>query len=64
MTQNSVLGQEGVILGKTHFQIPGSDKLIPFSREAIEKDQRHREALLAMSDEILRQVKQDAPQAV
>ena len=63
MTQNSASVQEEIILGKTHFQIPGNDKLIPFSREAIEKDQRHREALMAMSDEILGQVKQDAPQA-
>ena len=54
---------EEVVLGKTHFRIPGNDELIAFSSDAIEKDQRHREALMAMSAEILRQVNQ-GPTAV
>ena len=49
---------EEVVLGKTHFHIPGNDELIAFSADAIAKDQRHREALMAMSAEILRQVNQ------
>ena len=47
-----------VVLGKTHFRIPGNDELIAFSPDAIAKDQRHREALMAMSAEILRLVNQ------
>lgn len=47
---------EEVVLGKTHFRIPGKDDLIAFSPEAIALDQRHRQALMAMSAEILRQV--------
>ena len=49
---------EEVVLGYTHFRILGNDELIAFSPDAIEKDQRRREALMAMSAEILRQVNQ------
>ena len=47
---------EEVVLGKTHFRIPGKDDLIAFKPEAIALDQRHRQALMAMSAETLKQV--------
>ena len=58
MTAGTVEKTDDVVLSKTHFRIPGTDELIAFSPDAIAKDQRHREALMAMSAEILRQVNQ------
>ena len=64
MTIGTMEKTDDVVLGKTHFRIPGNDELIAFSSDAIEKDQRHREALMAMSAEILRQVNQGPAEVI
>ena len=40
MTHGTQATQDQIILGKTHFQIPGYNEVIPFSKEAIESDRR------------------------
>ena len=52
MTQNSAPVQEEVILGKTHFQIPGYDEVIPFSQDAIARDMRGEEMIRAINNKL------------
>ena len=48
--------QPAVVLGKTHFRIPGCDQLIAFSAIAIANDQRPQEMVKAFEEYLQRTV--------